>query len=93
MPWTDSLLAKVPADSDEPQAIAVVTAALLPEEKSDTNLSLAGIGSLYWAARHPARAWRMLLPMQAGDEFGIYEDIGTKCTVFPSAPGSRAACP
>jgi hypothetical protein len=93
MPWTDSLLAGVPADSDEQPAIAVVTAVLLPDKKSDTSLSLAGVGSLYWAARHPARAWKILLPMQAGDDFGTYVDITTKCAVLPSAPGGRTACP
>ena len=34
------------------------------------HVSNAGIGSLYWAARHPSEAWRVLLPVQAGDEPG-----------------------
>jgi hypothetical protein len=92
MPWMDSLLATVPAESGEPQPVAVVSTSLLPEDRSGTSLSRAGIGSIFWAARHPRQAWRVLFPMRPGDEFNAYADIGTKCPVFPSAPGGRPAC-
>jgi hypothetical protein len=92
-PWMDSVLASVPADSDEPQAAAVVIAVAPLEETANTNLSIGGIGSLYWAARHPTRAWTMLLPTSAGDEFGAYADIRANCAVFLSAPASRTVCP
>jgi hypothetical protein len=92
-PWMDSVLASVPADSDEPQVAAVVTAVAPFDDTSNTTLSFGGIGSLYWAARHPTRAWTMLLPTSAGDEFGAYADIRANCAVFLSAPASRTACP
>jgi hypothetical protein len=94
LPRIDSLLpGSIPADSDEPQAAAVVTAALPVDETSNTNLSPDGIGSLYWATRHPTQAWRILTPRQAGDEFGAYMGIRTKCAAIPSAPGGLSACP
>jgi hypothetical protein len=81
------------ADSDEAQAVTIVAAPLPPEEKSNTHLSLAGIGSLYWAARHPAQAWRVLLPIQPHDGSDAYADARTKCAVFTNAPSGIAACP
>ena len=50
------------ADSDEPEAVTIAAAPLLLEEEPDTHLSVSGIASLYWAARHPTQAWRVFLP-------------------------------
>jgi hypothetical protein len=71
LPLMESLLpaATIPAESDELQAAAVVTAGVPLDETSNTDLSLVGIGSLYWAAHHPTEAWRVLTPIEAGDEF------------------------
>jgi hypothetical protein len=91
--WTDSLLANSPENSDEPQAVAIVVGSSLPQERWDTSISLAGIGSLYWAARHPAQAWRVLLPILPGDEFDAYVAVSTRCTVVSSVPGVEDACP
>ncbi len=52
------------ADSDEAEAVTIAAAPLLLEEEPDTHLSVAGIASLYWAARHPTQAWRVFLPVQ-----------------------------
>jgi len=41
---------------------ADAAAPLLLEEEPDTHRSVAGIASLYWAARHPTQAWRVFLP-------------------------------
>jgi hypothetical protein len=90
MQWPQPLLATVPADLEEPQSAAVV---VVPSQRSDINLSRVGIGSLYWAAGHPAQAWRVLLPMQPGDESDAYADIRTVCAVAPSASDGPAACP
>jgi len=75
------------------QARVNQTGSSLPQETWGTYISRAGIGSLYWAARHPAQAWRVLLPVQRGDEFDAYVAISAHCTVVPSAPAARAACP
>jgi hypothetical protein len=81
------------AHSDETEAVAVVAVPLGLEEKSRTHLSLAGIGSLYWAARHPAQAWRVLLPMQPDDGSDASADITARCLYFASTSGGVAACP
>lgn len=91
--WTDSLATAGPEDSDEPQAVAIVSGSSLPQETWSTYVSRAGIGSLYWATRHPAQAWRVLLPVERGDEFDAYVAISARCTVVPSAPAIRATCP
>lgn len=80
------------ADSDETQAVAVVATPLLPEERSDTHLSPTGIGSLYWAARHPTQAWRVLLPIQSGDGSGASANVRASCVVFPQPPNDAATC-
>jgi hypothetical protein len=76
-----------PADSDERQSVSVTA----PQEgKSNTHLSLAGLGSVFWAARHPAQAWRVLAPIQPD---GVaYADIRAKCA-FTNATNGEAACP
>ena len=47
---------------DLQEAVTIAAAPLLLEEEPDTHLSVAGIASLYWAARHPTQAWRVFLP-------------------------------
>jgi hypothetical protein len=90
--WQDLLRAMPPSDSDEAQAVAVVAASLPPKESSNTYLSLAGIGSLYWAARHPSQAWRVLLPMEPGDDSDAYADVRSRCALIAIAPTARPAC-
>jgi hypothetical protein len=48
-------------DSEEPQPLEIV-AAPLSESRAPVQVSLVGIGSLYWAAQHPSQAWRVVLP-------------------------------
>jgi len=47
---------------DLQEAVTIAAAPLLLEEEPDTHLSVAGIASLCWAARHPTQAWRVFLP-------------------------------
>src|SRR3981081_3633404 len=56
--------ADAPTASDDTQSVAIVTTPLLSEDTPTTHLSLAGLGSLHWAARQPAQAWKVLLPIQ-----------------------------
>jgi hypothetical protein len=45
----------------------ILSALIAPEsagESRDVHVSSAGLGSLYWAAHHPAQAWRVLLPIR-----------------------------
>ena len=52
------------ADSDEAEAVTVAATPLLAVARPDTQPQLTGIASLLWAARHPAQAWRVLLPIR-----------------------------
>jgi hypothetical protein len=91
--WQD-LLRATPPDSGEAPPVAVVTAS--PKERSNTYLSLAGIGSIYWAARHPAHAWEVLLPVEPGDDSNAYADVRSQCAFIaraPRPPSGRVACP
>jgi hypothetical protein len=81
--------ADAPADTDDTQSVAIVTTPL--QSESTTHLPLAGLGSLYWAARQPSRAWRVLLPIQP--EGVGYADIRAKCAVSLAASRGEAACP
>jgi len=78
--------------SDEAEAVTIAAAPLLLEEEPDTHLSVAGIASLYWAARHPTQAWRVFLPVQL-DEYDAAADIGATCAVFARAQSGPVACP
>jgi hypothetical protein len=96
----DSVLARelTPANADEEQAVAIAVSSLpaelplLPQMRPDTHVSHAGIGSLYWAARHSAHAWRVLLPIRPRDGSGASEDARARCAVFAQPPSGRAAC-
>ncbi len=81
--------ADTPAASDDTQTVAIVTA--VPEEPSGTRLSRAGLGSLYWAARHAAAAWRALMPVQEGSV--AYADLRARCPMVSNPPSGQAACP
>jgi hypothetical protein len=89
----DARVLSVHVDSDETQAVSVVTAPVPPEGNSNTYLSHAGIGSLYWAARNPAQAWRVVFPVQPDDATDAYADVRARCAFITNAPSGRAACP
>jgi hypothetical protein len=61
----DGRVLSVRIDSDETPTASVVIAP--PEEKpTGVYVPRTGLGSLYWAARHPGEAWRVLLPIRPG---------------------------
>lgn len=81
------------ADTEEMLDVAIVIAPPTPEESSNTHLSRSGIGSIYWAARHPAQAWRVLLPIVPGDGSAAFEDLRAECATFVRSPAGQATCP
>jgi hypothetical protein len=83
--------ADVPAVSDDTQTVSIVTNASRKDDRANTHLSLAGLGSLYWAARNPAHAWTVLLPVQPGDV--AYGDIRTSCVLSTNTSSAEPACP
>jgi hypothetical protein len=52
------------SESDDAQAVTIAAAPLALEETPEGQPSPGGFASLYWAARHPAQAWRIFLPIQ-----------------------------
>jgi len=80
-----------------PEAVIVTP----PEEhRFDTALAPAGIGSLFWAVFHPSQSWRVLMPVQASDDFDTdreiamaYMDPQSDCPGFPGTPNVRPICP
>jgi hypothetical protein len=85
--------ATFPAEADEMLDVAIVSALPTPQESSNTHLSRSGIGSIYWAARHPAQAWRVLLPIVPGDGSAAFEDLRAECATFVKSPAGQSACP
>jgi hypothetical protein len=61
---TGSPQAIAPIDAEDTPAFVIVGAPQLLDMQSHTHVPQTGIGSLYWALRHPTRAWRILLPEQ-----------------------------
>jgi hypothetical protein len=82
-----------PADADETQDVAIVGGPTLSEESLNTRVSSIGVGAVYWAGRHPAQAWRVLLPIVPRDGSAASEDIRVKCATFERPPSSQASCP
>jgi hypothetical protein len=89
----DARVLSVRVDTDDTQAVSVVSAPMPREQESDVHLSRAGLGSLYWAARHPAQAWQLFTPVEPGDATGTYEDFREKCAAVTSMSSTTAACP
>lgn len=46
------------------------------------HLRSTGVGSLYWAARHPSQAWRVVLPIRSGEK--RWEDALKESEIPPS---------
>jgi hypothetical protein len=53
-----------PIDPEDVPALVIVGAPQLQTMDSHIHVAQTGIASLYWALRHPTRAWRILLPVQ-----------------------------
>ncbi len=63
------------------------------------NVAPAGLGSVYWALTHPTQSWRVLMPVQPGDEFNAereialaYNDPLSSCPGFPGTLNVRPVC-
>ena len=80
------------ADSAEAEPVIIVAAPSQLEEEPDTHPSLGAVASLYWAARHPAQAWRVFLPIQLDGDESSADDITANCAVFAAVPSGPVAC-
>jgi hypothetical protein len=78
------------ADSAKGLRVVIAGSPQSPEERS--KLTRTGIGSIYWAAHHPAEAWRVLLPIVPDGGSAGSQDVKAECAgVRP--PGGQMACP
>ncbi len=89
----DARVLSVRADSDDTQDISIVAAPVLPERGPRFHVSRAGIGSLYWAARNPSQAWRVVVPIQPDDADGTYEDAREQCGLVTNVLAGIPSCP
>jgi hypothetical protein len=64
----DGRVLSIHVDSVEAQATFTVTPPQAEERPRAVQVSSGGIGALYWAVRHPGEAWRVVLPIQVGEE-------------------------
>jgi hypothetical protein len=78
---------------EEKQEGSLVAETVLPESRSEPRLSLAGIGSLFWAVRNPVQGWRVILPIQADSGSDAPSEVKAWCRTFVRAPMGQAACP
>jgi hypothetical protein len=78
---------------DERQEASFAAEAVLPEPRSEAWVSVAGIGSLFWAVRNPVQGWRVILPIQPGRGSDPPSEVKTWCRAFVRAPIGPAACP
>jgi hypothetical protein len=81
------------ADSQETDAISVIDTSARAEDTSDVHVSRTGIGSVYWAARHPAEAWRVVAPVNPDSGSLLFEDGRVKCSTFTAPAGRHPTCP
>jgi hypothetical protein len=62
---SDGRVLSVRIDADE-----TPTPTVMAQRPAEVRVSRAGLGSLYWAARHPSEAWRVVLPVRSGERLG-----------------------
>ena len=78
------------ADADHTPHFAIVGTPAWPEESS--RLARTGIGAIYWAASHPAQAWRVVLPVVPEDGSAASADVKAECAnIRPH--GGQTSCP
>jgi hypothetical protein len=88
---TDPALDDSSATSDDTPSVAIVASSWQPKAVAGPHLSLAGLGSVYWGAVHPAQAWKVLAPLQPDNV--AYADIRASCESTATALNTAAPCP
>lgn len=78
--------------ADEIESLSVTMPRLSPPIAPPLHVSSTGLGSLYWAANHPAQAWEILLPVQPTDPTGAYADIREQCRVIEEFDQNAPPC-
>jgi hypothetical protein len=88
----DGRVLSIHVDSVDAQATFIVTPPRAEERPRGVHVSSGGIGSLYWALRHPGDAWRVLLPIQVGEEpaDAVLKETGAR-PMEKAAPMNAAA--
>lgn len=63
----DARVQSIHVDSAESPSTLITSVPAGSPELWGVPVSSTGIGSLYWAAHHPRRAWKVLLPVRSQD--------------------------
>ena len=63
----DGRIASVRVEAEDTEVVSMSVSAQ-KKKQPKVQVSCRGIGSLFWAAKHPAESWRVLAPIQPGDE-------------------------
>jgi hypothetical protein len=63
----DGRVASVRVEAEDTEVVSM-TVPVAKKKQSKVHISCRGIGSVFWAARNPAQAWRVLAPIQPGQE-------------------------
>jgi hypothetical protein len=78
-------------ESEEPEDIDVI--GVSEDESPDVHVSRAGIGSVYWAARHPSQAWRIFAPLAADAGTRLFRDVTIRCEMVADRSEYETGCP
>jgi len=81
-----------PAEGESLEAVSVVVSPTFPVTEADVPDAATGLDALYWAARHPAAAWRVLLPVVPTDEAGSRSERETVCIPLAAPTGESGEC-
>lgn len=90
---TDSAAAGTPADAGDLGVVTIATGLTPLAIEAAPDAPGTGLGAIYWAARHPADAWRVLLPVAPRDESASAQDSSADCAP-PTGPAiGPSPCP
>ncbi len=89
----DARVSAIQAESEsDTAAISVAGARDQPVEAPRLRVAPTGVGSLYWAARHPSEAWKILAPVSADDLPYTYLDMQGECHIIRTGQVQPLPC-
>ncbi|HEY4213622.1 MAG TPA: hypothetical protein VGM84_19245 [Steroidobacteraceae bacterium] len=89
----DARISAIQAESEtDIAAISVAGARDQPVEVPRLRVAPTGVGSLYWAARHPSEAWKILAPVSADDLPYTYLDMQGECHIIRTGQAQPLPC-
>jgi hypothetical protein len=80
------------ADADDLGAVTIAAGPTPLTTESGTAVPSTGLGALYWAARHPRVAWRVLLPVVPHEEATSAEESESVCILVSERATGSSPC-